>query len=242
MHGMALELTLATAPTQVRHLMIFKGLPALEIRRAQSLVLPHSLKGGELLLTIGKVSGFVYFVLSGTICINRSQYNGARTILNMVGAGEVLGEICACDKLGHSANALATEPTSMLKMRRADFQKLEADSHTLSRNVKWLLAHRLRFATTLNEALAERRVCVRITLLLGALADRYSKDSAQQEVALPLRLTQSEIAEWACVSRQHAEKHIVLLRSEGILRVDAGRRMVIQDRHRLSTFCEQIQT
>lgn len=226
-------------PLNVRQLTLFKGLSRQDMGRAESMMRPHSLERSAPLLTIGHVSEFVYFVLSGTICIHRTQFNGARTILNVVGAGEVLGEICAFDKLGHSANAIATEPTAMLKMPRNDFQKLEETSPALSRNIKLLLAHRLRFATTLNEALAERRVCSRITLLLWALAERYSANHDQNEVPVPLRLTQSEIADWACVSRQHAEKHLAQLRADGIMRSDAHRRMVILDRHRLPTYCEQ---
>ena len=218
--------------------VVFQGLSPQDLGHIEPLARLIEIGANDSLLTAGEVGDFVYFVLAGTICIHRVRSNGSRIILNMVGAGEMLGEVCALDNQGHSASALATEPTALLKMRRGDFCAAEESISLLSRNVKFLLVRRLRFATTLNEALAAYKVRCRVARLLLALAERYSHDRAQDCVPIPLRLTQNDIADWVCVSRQHAEKHLAHLQAEGVVQIAPGRRLVILNRHSLLHFCD----
>jgi CRP-like cAMP-binding protein len=220
----------------LKHIALFHGLPSHELQIIKPLLRIKSVAASSPLLTMGEVGDSVYFIVEGTICIYRMHGGEKRLILNMVGAGEMLGEVCALDNKGHSANALATEKTLLLQMRRGDFVKIEENQPHLSKNVKHLLTHRLRFATTLCEAMASREVRYRITRLLLALAERYNTDAGQNRVLIPLRLTQIELADWACISRQHTVKYLRQLREENIVQIMPKRRILIMDHHRLKEY------
>ena len=222
----------------VRDIAMFQGLLPLELSRLQSQLFPVVLGANSPLLTAGESGGWVYFIVQGTVRIFRPQTRGTCIIFNMVGAGDMLGEIAALDNRGHSASAWATENTALLKMRRHDFCVLEETLPQVSRNLKHLLAARLRFATTHNAALAERKVHLRVARLLLAMADRYATTPGQETVAIPLRLTQKEIAEWARVSRQHADKHLAQLDECGVLSRETSHRILIRDRTELARHCD----
>lgn len=217
---------------------IFQGLTPQQLTTIEPFISPIIIKANSPLLSVGESGDWVYFILAGTVRIYRPQRNGTSIILNMLGTGEVLGEMCALDEQGHSASALTTETTALYRMRRGDFCYLEARLPEFSKNIKHLLIQRLRFATTHREALADRKVHLRVARLLVALTNRYSIDHERVTVEIPLRLTQAEIAGWAGVSRQHAEKHLTQLSDAGIISLAKGRRVIVHDRLQLLQHCD----
>lgn len=217
---------------------VFQGLSAAELslvaRTTQILVV----KANYLLLEAEEKGLWVYFIVKGTVRIFCSQQNGPDIILNIVGPGEVLGEIGALDQGGHSASALTAEDTLLLKMRRDEFCDLVEKLPTLAKNVRHLLLQRIRFSTTHNKSLAVRSVHLRVARLLLALADRYATHPDQNNVPIPLRLTQKDVIEWTHVSRRHASKHLAQFRACGVLQLTKGCRMTISDVRQLRQHCD----
>lgn len=217
---------------------VSQGLSAPDLGRIESLTRLVRVEANYPLLEQDEIGDSIYFVLSGTVCIQRIQSDATRLIFNLIGATEMLGEVCALDNQGHSACATTSEVCVLLKMRRGDFQNLEDSLPMLARNVKILLSRRLRFATTLQEILSTRSARCRIARLLVALAERYAQNSSQNRVAIPLRLPQKDVADWVGISRQHAEKHLLHFRAEGLLQIETRRRIVVLDRQRLVCYCD----
>lgn len=224
----------------LNRISIFQGLAPQELSHIERLLFPMEVKPKSPLLQVGESNNWVYFITEGTVCIFRPQSKGTRIILNMVGAGEMLGEVCALDQKGHSASAVTTEAMSLYKMQRRDFVALYESLPALSHNVTHLLTRRLRFATTHISSLAERKVHLRVSRLLEALADRYRTQADQNSMIIPLRLTQIEIAQWARVSRQHARMHLDELVESGIIEMSPSckHRVTVRDYERLRQHCD----
>jgi CRP/FNR family transcriptional regulator, cyclic AMP receptor protein len=243
---------------------VFRGLSPAVLSRLQSVTRAVELPANAPLLTAGEVGEAVYFVLSGTVCIYRQQAEGGRFILNLVGAGETLGEVCALDRGGHSASAIATEPVRLLRMRRDEFCALEREVPELSHNVKCLLTKRLRFAGARCEALAPYDVRRRVARLLTAFADRYcdnsfplpssisdiqpknpsdspqslrhseTEDIRAMGILIPLRLTQNDLSEMTGVTRQHINKNLTALERAGCILRLSHHRLVVRDQTALA--------
>lgn len=232
---------MALTPQKIRSALqgvtLLQGLMPQELARIELLLRSVDVQANNPLLTVGETSEFVYLILSGTVCVYLPHCDGTRRILNVVGAGEALGEICAVDGGGHSASVCATERTTLMRMRRGDFCVLEEDIPRLSRNVKYLLTRRLRFATTYNGVLAVREVDLRVARLLDALAERFAADPGQVAVLIPLRLPQATLFDWAHVSRRHGGESIKQLREEGIVQLLPRRRLAVLDRPGLRRHC-----
>jgi CRP/FNR family cyclic AMP-dependent transcriptional regulator len=219
---------------------VFQGLEPQELSHIERFLFSLEVKPKSHLLKGGEMSDWIYFIAEGTVCIFQRYNDGPKIIINIVGSGEILGEICAVDQQVHSAHAVATETTTLYKMQRQDFMALRKSLPVLSENVIHLITQRLRFSTTHILSLAERKVQLRVSRLLRALADRYATQAGQNIVTIPLRLTQIEIAHWARVSRQHARMHLDALKENGIIEMTAGNkhRVTIRDYERLSQHCD----
>ena len=216
---------------------VFKNLATTELQRIEAITRRVELPANTPLLFAGEVGEAVYFILSGTVNIYRPQISGGRFLLNVVGAGEMLGEVCASDNLGHSASAITTEPSTLLRLRRQDFCAFESEMPALVLNVKRLLAARLRFATAHNEALAPYDARRRVSRILLAFSDRYRNGDSKISVTIPVRLTQYDISELSGVTRQHVCKNVTLLRKAHCIETDSAHRLTVIDRAGLLRHC-----
>ena len=217
---------------------LFNNLSLGELQRVDMALSSLELPAHAPLLFLNEVGPSVYFVLSGTVCIYRPQLSERRFILNIIGAGETIGEMCALDHQGHSAHALTTESCTLLRMQRADFQAFVQDIPMLSLNLHRLLVARLRFASAHNEALAPYDVQRRIARLLLALADRYRTGESTEPIEIPLRLTQLELAEMTGVCRQRVSLTIKALHQAGCLELQTNYRICITNRSKLLQHCQ----
>jgi CRP/FNR family transcriptional regulator, cyclic AMP receptor protein len=216
----------------LRHITLFQGLAACDMERIQSRIVAVHAAARSHLITTGVVSEWIYFVLEGTVCVYRFQGDGRRIVLNMVGAGETLGEIGALDaggQKGHSANTVTTEESAVYKMRSSDFCELKSLLPQLARNVEQLLISRVRFATDYSEVLWPHKVYPRVARLMWALGNRYANTPAQERVAIPVRLPQHEIADWVGASRRHVGESMERLEEEGIVQPLSNHRLIINN-------------
>lgn len=222
------------------HVGLFKGLTLTDLGRITSSMYPVSLPGRAPLLFIDEIGLNVYFLICGTVCIYRPNEGGGRFILNIVGAGETIGEINALDEQGHSANAVTTEKCHLLRMRRTDFQALVHEIPMLTCNLQRLMAARLRFASAHNEALAPYDVQRRVARVLLILSDRYRTDARKERIdplTIPLRLTQLELAEMAGACRQRTSQTLKRLRRANCIEVNENCRITVTNYRELLRYC-----
>lgn len=212
---------------------VFQGLTKPELAQFGQALRPLKLPSGKFLLTTGEVGSHIYFIHSGTIRIQREQRDGSRFILNLVGAGDMLGEVCATDGKGHSACALTTEHCSLWQMRLNTFCQAKKQFPVLAENLELLLARRLRGATDHNEVLAPYEVERRVVRMLLMFAARYEKEACQSRIAIPLRLTQGDVAEFCNISRQHVNPFFKTLEKEGAIAFGARFRITVLSRPKL---------
>jgi CRP/FNR family cyclic AMP-dependent transcriptional regulator len=107
----------------------------------------------------------------------------------------------------------------------------------LADNLVRLLSHRLRFANDQIQALCTLDVQGRLARQILAMADRYGSPEAGGEVRIPLRLTQSDLAEIVGASRERVNQVIVELKQRGLISVDALHRIHVHNRRELARYC-----
>jgi CRP/FNR family cyclic AMP-dependent transcriptional regulator len=141
------------------------------------------------------------------------------------------------DSAGRSANVVTTEPTRLLWMDRPTFQSCLRTMAPLANNLVRLLANRLRFANEQIQALCTLDVSGRVARQILALADRYGSQQAGGEVRIPIRLTQSDLAEIVGASRERVNQVIVELKQRGLISVDPDHRIRVHGRGELAKYC-----
>jgi CRP/FNR family transcriptional regulator, cyclic AMP receptor protein len=99
----------------------FAGLDSRAVESIAALCVTRSLAPGETLFQKGDPGDALYAVRHGQIRIATGTEAGRRLTLNLLGSGDVFGEVALLDGRPRTADAVATEPTELFMIRRRDF-------------------------------------------------------------------------------------------------------------------------
>jgi CRP-like cAMP-binding protein len=170
---------------------------------------------GSLIVAEGDEGHDVLIVQSGAVKVITVATNGREVVLDVVHGGAVLGELSAVDGGPRSASAYALEPTEVLAITRASFEALLDQHPALARALLVVVAGRLRDANRrqlefgANDALG--RVCQRLI----ELRQRYGTDGSSGHPEVEMPFSQSDLANWAGLSREAVVKGLRALRTLG---------------------------
>ena len=172
----------------------------------------RALPAGATLFLEGDAPYDLMIIESGDVKLVTTALNGQETLLDVLSAGEVLGELSAIDGTPRSAMAVAltaVELTSIPVDRFLAFLQQHPASMgaLLAVMVRRLrLSNRRQLEFTTSDALG--RVCARV----DELAERYGSADAPDEVHIDLPITQTELAQWCGLSREAVVKALRKLR------------------------------
>jgi CRP/FNR family cyclic AMP-dependent transcriptional regulator len=225
-------------PRSLGELDLFQGLAPEQLAELNRLLRSQTVQAGTHFITAEQPGEVVYVLLEGTVKIYVTRLDGREVILAFLGPGDTVGEMSLVDSAGRSANVVTTEPSRLLWMNRATFQACLRTLAPLANNLVRLLAHRLRFANEQIQALCTLDVSGRVARQILAMADRYGSRQADGDVRIPLRLTQSDLAEIVGASRERVNQVIVDFKHRGFISVDPDHRIRVHDRAELARYCE----
>jgi CRP/FNR family transcriptional regulator, cyclic AMP receptor protein len=225
-------------PRSLGELDLFQGLAPEQLAELNSLLRSQTVQAGTHFITAEQPGEVVYVLLEGTVKIYVTRLDGREVILAFLGPGDTVGEMSLVDSAGRSANVVTTEPSRLLWMNRATFQACLRTLAPLANNLVRMLAHRLRFANEQIQALCTLDVSGRVARQILAMADRYGSRQEDGDVRIPLRLTQSDLAEIVGASRERVNQVIVDFKHRGFISVDPDHRIRVHDRAELARYCE----
>jgi CRP/FNR family cyclic AMP-dependent transcriptional regulator len=224
-------------PRSLGELDLFQGLAPDQLVEINGLLRSQGVQAGTHFITAEQPGEVVYVLLEGTVKIYVTRLDGREVILAFLGPGDTVGEMSLVDSAGRSANVVTTEPSRLLWMDRATFQVCLRTLTPLANNLVRLLANRLRFANEQIQALCTLDVPGRVARQILAMADRYGSRQADGNVRIPLRLTQSDLAEIVGASRERVNQVIVDFKHRGFISVDPDHRIRVHDRAELARYC-----
>ena len=146
----------------------------------------------------GAEASSVFYVESGSVKLAVLSPTGKEAVVAMLERGDFLGEGCLAGQHVRMGSAIAVSPATLLRIRRADMQRMLQEQQDFSvRFISHMLARNIRIEADLVDQLfnsSEKRLAR--TLLLLA---RYGKQDAEQH-ELP-RLSQETLAEMVGTTR-----------------------------------------
>lgn len=121
-----------------------EGLPPEEIartiRHAVTLIHPAN----RTILLENDWGGSVYFILTGWVKIRTYNMEGKEITLNIVGRGEIIGEMAALDEVPRSTDVIALTETTVMSIPAQDFVSLLHRQPLAGIRLAQLMARRLR--------------------------------------------------------------------------------------------------
>lgn len=172
----------------------------------------------------------LYIVESGHVRVFLPSEGGQELTVDMVGPGEVFGELALLDSGPRSASAEAAEPTIMFTLTRQDFRQELTQTPQLATAVIALLSQRLRRVTQYAESLAFLDIRGRLARVLLEMAERSGTVADGMEIDFPV--TQTELATMIGATRERVNRTLATFRSQAIVEFH-GKKLVLRDTQRL---------
>jgi len=217
---------------------LFRGLETDQLDRLSSHLHQHTFPAHTNIITEEQPGEVVYFIIRGTVKIFMNKQDGTAVILAILGAGDVVGEMSMIDSAGRSASVLTLEETVLLWMGRDSFWSCLQEMPKINANLVRILAQRVRLANEQIQALATLDVNGRVARQFLAFAEKYGKTDDSEEILIPVRLTQSELADLVGASRRRVNQVMVQFKQRGFIAVGEEGYISVKDRDNLSRLCK----
>jgi CRP-like cAMP-binding protein len=196
-----------------------------ELARVSDAAEHRGLRRGDVLFREGDEPDELFVVVSGRIALANKSVDGRESMVALMEAGDVFGEMPLLDGLGRSTEARALEPSEVIAIPYAPVQAVYEARPALLWGVVSLLSGRIR---AMDAALADS-VFLDVT---GRTAKRMLELAGEaEEFTLPV--TQEELAGMVGASRERVNKAIAAFVRLGWLEQNE-RRYKITNRPQLS--------
>jgi CRP-like cAMP-binding protein len=206
----------------------FGSLGAAELRRVAARCEARILRPGGILFEEGQPCRGLFIVAEGAVEVRQTSVRGREQVFHTEGPGAALGEGPLFDRGGYIATAIATEPTRVLFLRRAELLDLCRRHPAVALSILETVARRMRRFAEMVSDLAFRAVPERLARYLDAAA-RAAAPGAE----LDLELTQAQLAARLGTVRELVARAFSQLEESGIIARKRAR-IVIRDPARLT--------
>jgi CRP/FNR family cyclic AMP-dependent transcriptional regulator len=182
-------------------------------------------KRGETIFSKGDSGDGLFAVASGTVKMSVSSVAGRSVILNLIGTGEIFGEIAMLDGLARTTDAIANTTCEILVVDRRDFIPFVQNHPALSMKFIELLCARLRQSSGQIEQIILQNLPGRLANALIRL-DKNRQGAAGQLIAI----TQQEIAEMVGTTRESINKQLRVWATNKWVQLEHGAIVVLDSR------------
>jgi CRP/FNR family cyclic AMP-dependent transcriptional regulator len=165
-------------------------------------------------------------VARGAVRVSSVSLAGKQVTLTYVEPGTWFGDIALFDGLPRTHDAEAHGPTTLLCVRKADFNDLLRRHVELYDALLRLNCRRLRLMFNQVEELNTRPLRARLARQLLLLAKSYGVAQGH-EIRIGLQLAQEDLAHLLGASRQRVNQELKALERDGALRVEPTRLVVL---------------
>ncbi len=200
---------------------LFSDLDPEALQRLAEVSVTRQLDRGQALFRQGDPGESLYVVVEGLLKVAVASGDGQEMLIATLRPPEVFGELSLLDEGPRSASAVATEPTTVLALGRADLLDV---LHRYPAPVNELLKSMgtvIRRLTEQASDLVFLDLSGRTAKLLLQLAEREGSP-AEDGTVLELSLSQGDLAEMVGVSRQSLNQTLHRFADRGWLRLDGG--------------------
>ena len=163
----------------IRDVELFDGLSDEDVERIMDTVRPVSFAGGEVLCRRGEKGDRMFILIDGRVKVSIVESDGEERVLNYLGVGDHFGELSMLIGAPRSATITAAMDTTLLEIRREDFDALIGSVPGFAVNLSRSLGRWLR-----SEISGERRRTAPRAIAVIRVGERVGQAAIQTAEAL----------------------------------------------------------
>jgi CRP/FNR family transcriptional regulator, cyclic AMP receptor protein len=190
------------------------GLPEAAIAHAIANAAIRKHPANQMILLENDWGGSVYFVLSGWLKIRTYNADGREITLNIVGRGEIVGEMAALEQAPRSTDVLSLTPVTIANIPADDFVRLITTEPLAGMRLAQLMARRLRQVNR-RLRLRESNSASRVADTLLFLVEGQGKTSTKG-VEIP-NLPHRELSSMSGLARETVTRVLTKMEAAGLI-------------------------
>ena len=182
-----------------------------------------TLKRGASICSKGDPGNSLIAVVSGTVKISVSSPDGRSAILNLIGPGEIVGEVAVLDGQARTADVTANTNCEIFVIDRREFLPFVRSQPALAMKFIELLCARLRWTSDQVEQVILQDLPGRLASALIRLTEKHKLAQGGRTIAI----TQQEISEMVGMTRESINKQLRIWAARGWVRLEHGAIVVL---------------
>ncbi len=194
------------------------GIPEDSLQKITSHFVTLSHPANQVILLENDWGGSVYFILEGWVKIRTYNLDGKEVTLNIIGKGEIFGEMAAIDKMPRSTDAITLTKTIIGRVPAQNFVELLNNEPMAGLRLVQLMAKRLRQVNRrlqLREANSISRVADAILFLVEGQGTE-----GEQGTEIP-NLPHRELSSLSGLARETVTRVLTKLEKKGLIQREA---------------------
>lgn len=204
----------------------FRGLPPPILQRLASHIRQAHYSPGRHIFSKGDPGHGLLAVLTGVVKISVVSQDGKEIVLNLIGPGEIFGEIALLDGGPRTADAMALSECELLLLDRRDVLPILIEEPAVSIKFLEVVSSRLRRTSEQVEDLSFGDLSVRLAKALLRLAELQGTINAPRP---RVAITQRELGQTVGLSRERTNWYLRQWERVGYIDLEKGG-CVIKDR------------
>ena len=193
----------------------FQGLPQETVEQATAQAVIRRHPANQVILLENDWGSSVYFILDGWVKIRTYNLDGKEITLNILGKGELFGEMAPLDEVPRSTDVITLVPTVIGNLPAQDFVNLIQSEPLAGIRLSQLMARRLRQVNR-RLRLRESDSTSRVTDILLFLADGQGKQS-KSGLEIP-NLPHRELSSLSGLARETVTRVLNKLEKKGLVK------------------------
>ncbi len=179
------------------------------------------LKRGTTIFSKGDPGNSLMVVISGTVKISISSPDGRNAILNLIGPGEVFGEMSVLSNQPRSADGTANSNCELFVIDRREFLPFVRSQPSLAMKFIELLCERVRQTSDQVEQVILQDLPGRLASALLRLSDKSEPQGRT------ITITQQELSEMVGMTRESINKQLRAWAAHNWVRLEHGAIVVL---------------
>ncbi len=204
---------------------IFQGFQPSEIDEILTFAAERVVPADTVIFQRGDAGSSLIAVLSGRVRISVVSAEGKEIVLNVIGPGEVFGEIAFLDGKPRSADATAMSTTHLLTVDRRQFMPFLKRNEDITLRLLAVMCERLRRTSLALGDIALLGLPARLARVLLDMLRNYGRP-VPQGARISVKCSQVELGKLVGVSRESVNKQLKQWENERIMAKD-GQHMVV---------------
>lgn len=188
----------------------------------------------EVIFSVGDPPDAMYLIESGRVKVSQLSGEGEEKVIGIYQRGEIVGEVCLCEKGPRESQAVALETANMTSFRVNGLLRVLQNRPEMVFSLLMVFCARILECQGAVASLAFDEVRERLVKEMLRLSEMPARQPKRGAVELPVHLTHQELANLVSTTRDNITRIMNEFRKDGL--IDYGREKILIFPDRLENY------